>query len=60
MTKEELKARTKKFAIDTFKFLNEIEKIKLLTLYPINYLNLRLLSLQIIERFVEENQRLIF
>ncbi len=28
MTKEELKARTKKFAIDTFKFLNEIEKNK--------------------------------
>ena len=28
MTKEELKARTKKFAVDTFKFLMEIEKNK--------------------------------
>lgn len=28
MTKEELKTRTKKFAIDTFTFLNEIEKNK--------------------------------
>ncbi|MFZ4106512.1 four helix bundle protein [Flavobacterium sp.] len=28
MTKEELKTRTKKFAIATFKFLNEIEKNK--------------------------------
>ncbi|WP_298395159.1 four helix bundle protein [Flavobacterium sp.] len=28
MTKEELKARTKKFAVDTFNFLMEIEKNK--------------------------------
>ena len=28
MTKEEFKTRTKKFAIDTFTFLNEIEKNK--------------------------------
>lgn len=60
MTKEELKNRTKQFALNVFKFLMSLDKNKAVDVVSYQLLNLHHRLLQIIEQFAEVNQVLIF